>query len=74
MSAVLRREIDEVRTRGRTVVSITPGPDELRALGWNFMNRRHRRAAFDAARVHTPAAVLRALVAADRPSSTPPPP
>ncbi|MEV0362008.1 patatin-like phospholipase family protein [Nocardia fusca] len=64
MSAVLRREIGAVRASGRTVVAITPGSEDMRGLGWNFMNRRHRRAAFDSARIHAPAAVRRALEAA----------
>ncbi|GGL31764.1 hypothetical protein [Nocardia jinanensis] len=61
MSAVLRREIDEVRACGRTVVAITPGRDDMRGLGWNFLSRDHRRAAFESARVHAPEAVRRAL-------------
>jgi hypothetical protein len=64
MSAVLRHEIGAVRASGRTVVAITPGSEDMRGLGWNFMNRRHRRAAFDSARIHAPAAVRRALEAA----------
>jgi hypothetical protein len=61
MSAVLRHEIGAVRASGRTVVAITPGSEDMRGLGWNFMNRRPRRAAFDSARRHEPAAVRRAL-------------
>ncbi|MGW5382356.1 patatin-like phospholipase family protein [Nocardia sp. NPDC003963] len=66
MSQEFRREIDEVRNRVRTVVAITPGRDDMRGLGWNFMRRDHRRAAFESARVHAPAAVRRALDAARR--------
>ncbi|MEU1981065.1 patatin-like phospholipase family protein [Nocardia sp. NPDC019395] len=64
MSEGLRREIAEVRGSGRTVVPITPGPADMRGLGWNFMNRRHRRAAFDSARALAPEAVRRGLAAA----------
>ncbi|MGW1737834.1 patatin-like phospholipase family protein [Nocardia sp. NPDC001965] len=67
MSAVLRRETDAARAAGHTVVTIMPGPTDMRGLGWNFMNRRHRRAAFESARAHAPEAVLRALHSAGRP-------
>lgn len=66
MSAVLRREIGAVRGSGRTVVTITPGAEDMRGLGWDFMNRRHRRATFDSARVHAPGAVRRAIAADGR--------
>ncbi|MGW0178833.1 patatin-like phospholipase family protein [Nocardia sp. NPDC003345] len=61
MSAVFRREVERARAGRRTVVAITPGTADMRGLGWNFMKRGHRRAAFDAATAHAPDAVARAL-------------
>ncbi|MBS9534568.1 patatin-like phospholipase family protein [Mycobacterium sp. M1] len=64
MSRTLDREVAEVRGRGTTVVTITPDRRDLAGLGANFMNRRRRRSAFEAAMVSAPAAVRRALAAA----------
>jgi len=61
MSRTLHDEAALVRGRGTTVVAITPDRGDLAGLGWNFMNRRHRRAAFESAMTTAPAAVRRAL-------------
>jgi len=61
MSRTLRDEVAAVRARGTTVVAITPDSRDLAGLGANFMNRRHRRAAFEAAMLTAPAAVRAAL-------------
>ncbi|MCB9438712.1 MAG: patatin-like phospholipase family protein [Mycolicibacterium sp.] len=63
MSRTLRDEVAAVRARGTTVVAITPDSRDLAGLGANFMNRRHRRAAFEAAMLTAPAAVRAALAA-----------
>jgi NTE family protein len=61
MSRTLHDEAALVRGRGTTVVAITPDRGDLAGLGWNFMNRRHRRAAFESAMTTAPTAVRRAL-------------
>jgi NTE family protein len=64
MSRTLRDEVAAVRSRGTTVVTITPDNRDLAGLGGNFMDRAHRRAAFDSAMTTAPATVRRALAAA----------
>ncbi|MFT4199165.1 patatin-like phospholipase family protein [Gordonia sp. (in: high G+C Gram-positive bacteria)] len=61
MSAVLRREVEQVRARGTRVVVISPTADELGALGANFMNRDHRAAAFEQSLRSTRDTVAKAL-------------
>ncbi len=61
MSAVLWREVDEVRARGTEVVVVTPDAADLRGLGANFMNRAKRAEAFDASMVTAGDSVRRAL-------------
>lgn len=63
MSRTLAEEVTAVRRRGTTVVTITPDRVDLAGLGANFMNRRHRPAAFAAAMQTAPTAVRRALAA-----------
>ena len=65
MSRTLRDEVAAVRARGTTVVAITPDSRDLAGLGANFMNRRRRRPAFEAAMVSAPMAVRRALADAN---------
>jgi NTE family protein len=61
MSRVLADEVATVRARGTGVVTITPSRRDLVGLGANFMNRRHRRAAFEAAMRSAPETVCGAL-------------
>ncbi|MGU3433029.1 patatin-like phospholipase family protein [Actinomycetes bacterium M1A6_2h] len=61
MSAVLQREILTARTRGLHVVPITPDAADLAVLGWNFMSRGHRAAAFAASTQTARRTVVRAL-------------
>ncbi|WP_460359463.1 patatin-like phospholipase family protein [Mycobacterium sp. ZZG] len=61
MSRTLADEVAEVRARGIDVVTVRPTRDDLAGLGANFMNRRHRRAAFESAMTTAPATVRRAL-------------
>ncbi|MFT3899357.1 MAG: patatin-like phospholipase family protein [Gordonia sp. (in: high G+C Gram-positive bacteria)] len=61
MSAVLRREVEQVRARGTRVVVISPTADDLANLGPNFMNRDHRAAAFERSLTSTRETVARAL-------------
>ena len=64
MSRILHDEVSTARSRGATVVTIMPERRDLDGLCANFMNRGHRRAAFDAAMASAPATVARALDAA----------
>ncbi len=61
MSRILDDEVTEARLGGTRVVTILPGQRDLDGLCANFMNRSHRRAAFDAAMISAPATVARAL-------------
>lgn len=61
MSSVLAAEVGEVRARGTTVVPILASRNDLAGLGANFMNRRHRRSAFESAMITAPETVRRAL-------------
>ena len=61
ISRTLDAEVATVRSHGTTVVTITPDRRDLAGLGANFMNRRHRRAAFEAAMGTAGEAVRRAL-------------
>ncbi|MCV7194010.1 patatin-like phospholipase family protein [Mycolicibacterium brumae] len=63
MSKTLDEEVAAARARGTTVVVITPDRADLAGLGPNFMDRGHRRAAFEAAMVTAPKTVRRALTA-----------
>lgn len=69
MSTVLFREIDRVRARGTRVIPILPSTADLAGLGSHFMNRRHRRAAFESAMATASRTVERAL-RADEPDVT----
>lgn len=64
MSAVLRREIAQVRARGTRVVSISPTSDQLAHLGANFMLRSRREEAFARSLAGARAGVAVALDAA----------
>ncbi|MFT3715521.1 MAG: patatin-like phospholipase family protein [Gordonia sp. (in: high G+C Gram-positive bacteria)] len=61
MSAVLQREVRQVRSRGTRVVVISPTADELDVLGANFMSRGHRAEAFEKSLHTTRATVAAAL-------------
>lgn len=61
MSRCLYDEVATTRDRGMTVVTVIPDHHDLAGLGSNFMNKRHRRAAFEAAMISAPAAVWRGL-------------
>ena len=61
MSRILDDEVTEARLGGTRVVTILPGQHDLDGLCANFLNRSHRRAAFDAAMISAPATVARAL-------------
>lgn len=61
MSAVLAREIAEVRARGTRVVPILPTTTDLIGLGAYFMDRERRPAAFESAMTTAAETVARAL-------------
>ncbi|MDJ0392651.1 patatin-like phospholipase family protein [Rhodococcus sp. G-MC3] len=61
MSRVLATEIATARKRGMHVVPILASRADLAGLGANFMNRGHRRAAFEAAMISAPTTVRKAL-------------
>ena len=55
----LLREAEELRAAGTRVTVLTPGPEDLAAMGVNFMDPRRRRQALDVA-MRTSAATLAA--------------
>lgn len=57
MTRGLDREVALLRQAGVRVVRIEPGPDELAAMGANFMDLRRREATLAAARRHLPGRV-----------------
>lgn len=64
MTAGLDREVATLRAAGTRVVRIEPGPDELSAMGPNFMDRSRRDATLAAARAHVADRVAAAIDAA----------
>ncbi|RPA59030.1 patatin [Gordonia oryzae] len=63
MSRVLHHEIAGARAQGLRVIAITPNSEDMAALGWNFMSRGRRQAAFTAALVNARRTVWRTLQA-----------
>ena len=61
MTAVLDREVERLREAGIRVVRVEPGPEELAAMGPNFMDLGRREATLAAARRHVPGRVAAAL-------------
>jgi NTE family protein len=55
----LRREVHALRSRGARVTVLTPGPDDLAAMGINLMDPRRRRNVLETS-LHTSAAALAA--------------
>ncbi|RMI33283.1 patatin-like phospholipase family protein [Nocardia stercoris] len=63
MTAVLATEIAATAARGTRVVTICPDSRDLAGLPPNFMDRKHRRSAFESAMRTAPATVAAALAA-----------
>lgn len=63
MTRGLDREVAALRAAGVRVVRVEPGPEELAAMGPNFMDLRRREATLAAARSALPARVERAVTA-----------
>ncbi|GAB4001512.1 patatin-like phospholipase family protein [Nocardioides ultimimeridianus] len=61
MTAGLDREVARLRAAGIRVIRVEPGPEELAAMGPNFMDLRRREATLAAARTALPARVAAAL-------------
>ncbi|MFI5624258.1 patatin-like phospholipase family protein [Nocardioides sp. NPDC051685] len=61
MTAVLDREVARLRAAGMRVIRVEPGPEELAAMGPNFMDLGRREATLAAARRHVPGRVAAAL-------------
>lgn len=61
MSQVFWHEVAVARARGQKVTVISPDGADLAGLGPNFMARKHREAAFAAARTTAPSAVRHGL-------------
>jgi NTE family protein len=47
MTAATEREIDLLRSEGVTVTLLTPGPEDLRAMGGNLMDPARRQEVFE---------------------------
>ena len=61
MTSVLDREVARLREAGVRVIRVEPGPEELAAMGPNFMDLGRRGATLAAARRHVPGRVAAAL-------------
>ncbi|HSW15333.1 MAG TPA: patatin-like phospholipase family protein [Solimonas sp.] len=61
MTAVLDREIAQLRAAGIRVIRLEPGPEDLQAIGYNMMDHRRRRRVFDVATRSSEGAVRAAL-------------
>lgn len=61
MTRGLDREVGLLRAAGIRVVRVEPGPEELAAMGPNFMDLSRREATLAAARAHVPRRVAAAL-------------
>jgi len=64
MTRGLDREIAALETAGIRVIRVEPGPEELAAMGPNFMDLSRRDATLAAARTHVPGRVASAIEAA----------
>ena len=64
MTAGLDREVAALEAAGIRVVRVEPGPEELDAMGPNFMDLSRREATLAAARHHVPGRVASAIAAA----------
>lgn len=64
MTRGLDREVDALEAAGIRVVRVEPGPEELAAMGANFMDLSRREATLAAARTHVPGRVASAIKAA----------
>lgn len=65
MTAVLDREIAQLREAGVRVVRVEPGTEELAAMGPNFMDLGRREATLAAARRHVPGRVAAAIATSE---------
>ncbi|KAA1425798.1 patatin-like phospholipase family protein [Nocardioides antri] len=61
MTRGLDREVATLRAAGIRVIRVEPGPDELAAMGPNFMDLSRREATLAAARAHVPGRVAAAI-------------
>ncbi|WP_410874928.1 patatin-like phospholipase family protein [Nocardia sp. A7] len=61
MTRGLDREVALLRAAGTRVIRVEPGPEELAAMGANFMDSARRPATLAAARRHVPARVADAM-------------
>ena len=61
MTAGLDREVGILEAAGIRVIRVEPGPEELDAMGPNFMDLSRRDATLAAARTHVPDRVAAAL-------------
>lgn len=65
MTRGLDREVEQLRAAGIRVIRVEPGPDDLAAMGPNFMDLSRRAATLATARRTAPARVAAAIRAAD---------
>lgn len=64
MTAIVDREIAELRQAGLRVVRLEPGPEDLQAIGYNMLDPARRLQVFETAQRTAKETVRRALIAA----------
>lgn len=63
MTAIVDREVAQLRNAGIRVIRIDPGPDDLAAFGFNMLDPARRERVFQTACATAGPAVQRALTA-----------
>lgn len=58
VTRALLRSAQNLRSRGIEVTVLTPGPEDLAAIGWNLMDPRRREAVLETSLRTSPAALL----------------
>ncbi len=64
MTRIVDRELSLLKAHGKRVIRLEPGPEDLRAIGYNMMDPARRQQVFETALKTTPVALKRAIAAA----------
>ncbi len=64
MTRIVDRELSLLKAHGKQVIRLEPGPEDLRAIGYNMMDPARREQVFETALETTPVALKRAIAAA----------